>query len=153
MEAMKPADNIEPEIRIFRDFLKKRGLRHTREREAIVREILSSDEHFDVDELYIRMRKKNGQGSKASIYRTIPLLLEAGLITEVFLENGHMHYEHVYGRDHHCHLRCVKCRTIIEFADRRLQEIERDVAQKHGFITEGHKLEIMGLCSTCSKPK
>ena len=69
--------NIEPEIKLFQDFLKRRGMRHTREREAIVREILSSDEHFDVDELFIRLKKKSGV-SKASIYRTIPLLIEAG---------------------------------------------------------------------------
>ncbi|MEW5725831.1 MAG: transcriptional repressor, partial [Thermodesulfobacteriota bacterium] len=87
--------------------------------------------------------------SKASIYRTIPLLIEAGLIAEVYLENGHMHYERVYGRDHHCHLRCNNCRTIIEFHDERLSEIERDIAVKHGFRSEGHKMEITGLCAQC----
>ena len=140
---------VKQEIGVFRDFLKKRAMRHTKEREAIVREILSSEDHFDVDELFIRLKKKTGV-SKASIYRTIPLLIEAGLITEVYLENGHMHYEHVYGRDHHCHLRCNNCKKIVEFADERLEGIERDVATKYGFVCEGHKLEIQGLCSDCA---
>jgi Fur family ferric uptake transcriptional regulator len=140
---------LAPEIKLFHDFLKRRGMRHTREREAIVREILSSDEHFDVDELFIRLKKKSGV-SKASIYRTIPLLIEAGLISEVYLENGHMHYEHVYGRDHHCHLRCNHCRTIIEFTDPRLTEIEEDLARKFNFVTDGHKLEITGICPKCN---
>ena len=139
---------MEQVIRAFQEFLKKRGMRHTRERETIVREVLSSEEHFDVDELFIRLRKKSAV-SKASIYRTIPLLIEAGLITEVYLENGHMHYEHVYGRDHHCHLRCTVCRRIIEFSDPRLDELARDVARKHGFFSDGHKMEISGLCPHC----
>ena len=141
---------MEREIKIFEDFLKKRGLRRTTLRETIVREILSSDEHFDVDELFIRLRKSPALGvSKASIYRTIPLLLDAGLITEVYLENGHMHYEHVCGRGHHCHLRCVNCRAIIEFTDQRLTDIEQEVAKAHSFLSHGHKMEIMGLCPKC----
>ena len=140
---------MEPEIKIFADFIKKRGMRQTKEREAILREVLAAGDHFDVDELFIRLKKKSGV-SKASIYRTIPLLLEAGLITEVYLENGHMHYEHVYGRDHHCHLRCDHCRTIIEFADPRLGEIEKEIAARYGFQATGHKMEITGCCPKCS---
>lgn len=143
---------VEPEIQLFREFIKKKGFRNTREREAIVREIFSFQDHFDVDELYLRLKKKSGV-SKASIYRTIPLLIEAGLITEVYLEDGHMHYEHVFGRDHHCHLRCNQCRKIIEFSDRRLAEIERDVGARLGFKADGHKLEITGLCPDCAGPK
>ena len=137
-----------PELSIFQEFLKKRGMRQTREREAIIREALSSNDHFDVDELFIRLKKKDGV-SKASIYRTIPLMIEAGLLAEVYLENGHMHYEHVFGRDHHCHLRCRECKRIVEFSDNRLHDIEQEIAEKFGFDSDGHKMEIMGLCSDC----
>jgi Fur family ferric uptake transcriptional regulator len=133
----------------FRGYLKKRGLRYTREREAIVHEIFTTSDHFDVDELFVRMRKKTSRGSKASIYRTIRLLLEAGLIVEVFLEDGHMHYEPAYGRSDHCHLRCNKCRTVVEVTDPRLAQIEREIAREHGFKNLGHKLEINGLCPKC----
>ncbi len=140
---------MEPEIKIFREFLKRRGLRNTREREIIVRAIFSRYDHFDVDQLYLSLKKKGGV-SKPSIYRTIPLLIEAGLITEVFLEDGHMHYEHIYGREHHSHFRCRNCRKIVEFHDPRLDEIERELGARHGFTTEGHKMEIYGLCSSCA---
>ncbi|MFH1134591.1 MAG: transcriptional repressor [Pseudomonadota bacterium] len=143
---------MKPEIAIFQEFLKKRGMRQTREREAIIREALSTDDHFDVDELFIRLKKKDGV-SKASIYRTIPLMIEAGLLAEVYLENGHMHYEHVFGRDHHCHLRCRQCKKIIEFFDHRLGEIERDISQRFGFTGDEHKMEILGLCSECRNGK
>ncbi len=137
------------ELQIFRNLLKKKGMRHTPERESIIEEILSSTDHFDVDELFIRMKKNTGV-SKASIYRTIPLLIEAGLISEVFLEDGHMHYEPVYGRGHHCHLRCKKCRKVIEFSDSRLDEIEADIGQQFDFFPDSHRLEILGLCSSCA---
>lgn len=142
---------MNPEKNFFLDYLKRRGLRHTRERQAIVREVLSSATHFDIDEIFIRLKKKTGV-SKASIYRTIPLLIDAGLITEVYLEDGHMHYEPVYGRDRHCHLRCTKCRRFIEVTDPRLFEIEREIAELHGFKTEGHKMDILGLCPECHHP-
>lgn len=143
---------MEPEIKIFREFIRRRGMRNTREREAIIREIFSHHDHFDVDELYLRLKKKAGV-SKASIYRTIPLLIEAGLITEVFLEDGHMHYEHVYGRDHHCHLRCNQCRKIIEFSDPRLAQFEREIGERFDFVPEGHKMEIFGRCRECMGKK
>ena len=139
---------MEPEIRVFQEFLKKRSLRQTRERDAILHEVLAMGDHFDVDELYIRLKKKSAV-SRASVYRTIPLLIEAGLITEVYLENGHMHYEHVYGRDHHCHLRCNHCRRIIDVSDKRIDEVEKDIARRYGFISDGHKLDITGICPDC----
>jgi len=109
--------NQESELHIFRKYLQKKGLRYTPEREQIIKEIFSTHDHFDVDTLYLRMRQKGLQISKASIYRLIPLLIEAGLIEEVFFEDGHMHYEHIYGHEPHCHLRCIGCKRIEEFRD------------------------------------
>jgi len=143
---------MEPEVAIWREYLKKRGMRKTPEREAIVKEVLSFGEHFDVDSLWLRLKKKSGV-SKASIYRTIPLLIDVGLITEVYLENGHMHYEYVYGREHHCHLRCTNCKKTIEFSDDRLTAIEHELGAKHGFVTNGLKVEILGLCPKCNRLK
>lgn len=143
---------MEPEIKVFKEFIRQRGLRNTRERETIAREILSRQDHFDVDELYLSLKDRGGV-SKASIYRTIPLLIKAGLITEVFREDGHMHYEHIYGREHHCHLRCNNCRKVIEFSNPLLSEIEKEVGEKFGFAVTGHKLEIFGLCPECSQKK
>ncbi|MBW1708986.1 MAG: transcriptional repressor [Deltaproteobacteria bacterium] len=141
--------SMKDEIQILRELLKKRGMRNTPEREAIIEAIFSKPDHFDVDELYLRMKEKTGV-SKASIYRTIPLLIEAGLIDEVFHEDGHMHYERAYGSEHHCHLRCSKCRKIIEFYDKRISEIEKEVGEKFDFAIEGHRLEVFGLCSDCA---
>ena len=137
------------EIDLFRSFISQRGLRNTPEREEIIREIFSTHDHFDVDELYLRMREKGSKVSKASIYRNIPLIMECGLIKEVWHENGHMHYEHIYGHAHHCHIRCIRCGKVIEFVEKQLRQIEKRLAEQYDFEIVDHNLDIIGYCSEC----
>lgn len=139
------------EIDLFRSFIRRKGLRNTPEREEIIGEIFATDDHFDVDELYLRLRGKGSRVSKASIYRNIPLIMECGLIKEVWHEDGHMHYEPMYGQSHHCHLRCIKCGKVIEFVEEELQVIEKRLAEKHNFLVVDHRLDVVGYCATCRK--
>lgn len=136
------------ELDSFRAFLKSRGHRITRERESIAEAVLLNRGHFDVDELFLHLKGKIGV-SKASIYRTIPILIESGLLAAVYLEDGHMHYERVYGREHHSHLRCTACGRIFEFSVPDLPLLEKSIAEEKNFKSEGHKFEIWGLCSKC----
>ena len=140
---------MKSELEIFREFLREKGMRYTPEREIIIKEIFATHDHFDVDSLYISIRSKKGRVSKASIYRLIPLLIEANLIEEVFFDGGQMYYEHIYGHEHHCHLRCVKCRRIQEFSDQRMKDLEHDLSKRFNYQILRHKLEVMGLCSEC----
>ncbi len=138
-----------PEIEIFRDYIRHKGLRFTPEREIIVREIFEIHDHFDVDELYLRLRNKGKKLSKASIYRTIPLLIDCGLIQEVYHEDGHMHYEHIYGHEPHAHLRCLGCRRVDEFVDQRLKEIENEASERYGYRFTSFRFELIGYCPEC----
>jgi Fur family ferric uptake transcriptional regulator len=140
---------MKSEIEVFRDFVRKKGLRNTREREAIIEEIFSTHEHFDVDELYLRLKGKKKKISKPSIYRLIPYLLECGLIQEAYFEDGHLHYEHIYGHEHHCHLRCVACGKTLEFSEKSLKGLEKKLAEKYDFAVRGHKFEVVGHCPKC----
>jgi Fur family ferric uptake transcriptional regulator len=140
---------MDNEIEVFRSFIRNKGLRNTPEREVIIKEIFSKHDHFDVDELYLRLRKKRKKVSKPSIYRLIPLLLESGLIQEAYFEDGHVHYEHIYGHEHHCHLRCLNCGKTVEFGEKTIQGIENKLAKRYGFQVEGHKLEVFGYCQHC----
>ena len=142
---------MDGEIDLFRSFIKKKGLRNTPEREEIISEIFSTHDHFDIDELYLRLRNKGSKISKASIYRNIPLIMECGLIKEVWLENGHMHYEYIYGHGHHCHLRCVRCGKVIEFVEKFLEEVESRLGKENDFQIIDHRLDIIGYCSDCRK--
>jgi len=155
MAARKPAfnfQNISPDLRkeleSFQAFLKAKGHRVTRERVAIAEAVLLNRGHFDVDELYLDLKTRSGI-SKASIYRTIPLLIESGLLAAVYLENGHMHYERAYGREHHSHLRCTACGHIFEFSAPELSALEKTISEQKNFKSEGHKFEIWGHCSNC----
>lgn len=133
----------------FQEFLARKGMRLTPEREAILAEIFAEHNHFDIDELFMRLRQKGQRISRASIYRTLPLLVESGLVQEVYFEDGHLHYEHIYGHEHHCHLRCLSCRKIVEFRDEGVEEAEKRIAAAKGFAATGHRLEIYGYCSEC----
>ena len=137
------------EIDLFRRFISKRGLRNTPEREEIILEIFSSIDHFDIDELYLRLRKKGSRISKASIYRNIPLIMQCNLIREVWHEDGHMHYEPIHGQSHHCHLRCDRCGRVIEFYEEALKEIEKRLEIKYDFQILDHRLDVTGFCSHC----
>jgi Fur family ferric uptake transcriptional regulator len=140
---------MQNEIQVFREFIRNKGLRNTPEREVIIEEIFSKHDHFDVDELYLRLKKKHKKVSKPSIYRILPLLLESGLIQEAYFENGHLHYEHIYGHDHHCHLRCMNCGKTIEFNEKSIIAIEKRLADQYDFQVEGHKFEVFGYCQKC----
>ena len=137
------------EIKAFRSFISNNGLRNTPEREEIIREIFSRPDHFDVDELYLRLRNTGSRVSKASIYRNIPLIMECGLIKEVWHEDGHMHYEPIYGQAHHCHLRCLGCGKVIEFVEEDLKDMQERLAKKHDFDIVDHRLDVVGYCSEC----
>lgn len=134
---------------IFKDFLKNKGLKLTKEREAIIGEIYSLHGHFDPDELLVRLRKKGSRVSKASIYRTIPLLIESGLIEEVIKVDKHAHYEHTYGHGHHDHMICMKCGKVIEFHSNSLEALQEKVCRDNGFSGKSHTLEIKGYCRKC----
>ena len=138
-------------IQKFREYIKEKGLRNTPERETIIDEIFAIHDHFDVDELFLRLRNKKKRVSKASLYRTIPLLIDSGLIKEVYFEEGHLHYEHIYGRTHHCHLRCISCGRIIEFADDEIGAIQSRIGKKYDFAITAHRFELQGYCPQCAQ--
>jgi Fur family ferric uptake transcriptional regulator len=135
-------------IQKFREYIKEKGMRNTPERETIIEEIFAIHDHFDVDELFLRLRNKKKRISKASLYRTIPLLID---IKEVYFENGHLHYEHIYGHKHHCHLRCVSCGRIVEFADDAIRTIQTRIGKKYGFAITTHRFELLGYCPQCTQ--
>ena len=141
---------VRPPLEIFRKYIKKKGLRNTPERETIIREIFSIHDHFDVDSLFFRMKDQRRKISKASIYRTIPLLIESGLIKDVFFEDGHLHYEPIYGHGHHCHLRCIHCGKVIEFVEEKMNAIIDRLSRTHNFNILNYRLDFTGYCSECS---
>ena len=134
----------------FAKYLGEQGLKMTPERERILEEIFVTEGHFEADELAYRLRGKGEKISKATVYRTLPLLVKAGLIKEVIHGEKHLHYEHVHdGEGHHDHLICLKCGKIIEFEEPALRKIEKQICQRNHFRTKKLLFEIYGYCQTC----
>jgi len=137
----------------IRYYLKEKGLKFTPEREAILETVFSLHRHFDVEELYDILRVNSKNISRATIYRTIPLLIESHLIQETMHCTGNTKYEHVYGHEHHDHIICIKCGSIIEFCDDRIENLQEEICKKFKFKAVEHRLGIKGYCIECQKKK
>lgn len=135
----------------FSDFLQQQGLKLTSEREALVREIFSIHYHFEADELLFKMKQNNTKISRATVYRTLELLVKSGLVRRVHLGEDHYHYEHVSGNSHHDHLICTTCGAVIEFHDEDLERRQREICERKKFTPTFHNLQILGLCDACRR--
>jgi len=133
----------------FQNFLKQQGLKWTPERKKVFQEASAMEGHFEAEELAYRLRKKGNRISKATVYRTLPLLVRAGLIKEVIHGERHQHYEHIHEESLHDHLICLKCGKIVEFEEESLKEIERKVCAKYQFQPQKILIEIYGYCKKC----
>src|SRR5918997_2929381 len=116
----------------FREFLEIRGEKLTEPRRILVRHIFASHKHFDADELVADLRAAGRQVSRSTVYRTLRLLVEAGLLRELRLTNRTA-YEHDYGYPSHDHLHCTECNAIIEFRNDAIRELSEQVGREHGF--------------------
>ncbi len=126
------------------------GVKHTAQREAIVREFLATKEHVSIDELLRRVRLTHPSVGYATVYRTLRLLKEIGIADERHFGDGKALYEPI-GEHHHDHLICTRCGKIVEFENDAIETLQLGVAREHGFVISGHKMELYGLCSDCQK--
>lgn len=137
-------EDIGPALELFRDFLRGKDLKVTRQREVLVRRIFEREEHFSAETLeeYVK-----GDGiSKATIYRTLQLLTECELIAEVALEDDRRYYEHTYGHDPHDHIVCSDCKKVFEFDGAPVARLMERTAAELGFKPVGHRFRIEATC-------
>ena len=130
-------------------WIAQRGLKATRQRDAIVDAFFSQDGHLSVEELLDRVQVRDPSIGAATVYRTMKILTDAGLASARHFEGGETRYEAALDRHHHDHLICTSCRKIIEFENERIEELQDRVAEEHGFTVTHHKLELYGLCRAC----
>lgn len=140
---------MESAINRLKRFEKAAGQRHTQEREAIVRAVFESEGHFRVDDLLGRLKEKGCKVSRATVYRTIPLLLWSGIIREAARTASEIYYEHAFRHRHHDHLVCEFCGRTVEFYDEEIETLQVSVAEKYDFELTGHVLELLGICGKC----
>jgi Fur family ferric uptake transcriptional regulator len=130
-------------------YIKKMGGRLTPSRLLILKEIYRRHDHFDAEALCSELQKTHKSVSLASIYRTLPLLLDAGLIREIKTNNKKKLYEHVLGHHHHEHMICEECGKIIEFGDNPLERNIHQICERKRFLPKSHQIIITGICKEC----
>ena len=140
---------------ILKNYCRENALRYTPEREVIADEIYKNEGHFDVDHLFFQIRSNHPKLklAKASIYRNIPHLINAGLIRESFHNEGQTYYEHTLGHTHHDHMKCLNCGKIFEFFSQDIDKIQQSICNKKGFILVDHTHILLGYCKKCSTTK
>ena len=137
-------------LRLFGRYLKEQGLPLTHQREVVAHVLFSADAHLSADGVEEELRRRGERIGKATIYRTLDLLVKSNLVEEFDFGEGFKRYEHRLRRDPgHQHLICQGCGKVAEFSIPELPAIEARVARETGFRPQRHRLEIHGLCADC----
>jgi len=156
IESIPPLSNAElaamaPLCSVFRRFLKSKNLKYTPERADVLDAVIEREGMFDVDELLIDLRKRGHRASRATVYRTIRLLQEAGIITQTLFDPKLSRYRLVYGKEPRDYIVCVRTGAVIEFTDNRLSKLRDQICREHGWQPVAHRFQIYAICPDGSK--
>lgn len=144
--------DIVPFVRLFGRYLREHGLPVTQQREAVAEVVFASTEHLSVDDIELRLREAGHRIGKATIYRTLDLLVRSQLAEEHDFGQGFKRYENrLSAQPVHEHLICLECGRVLEFRSPEVLEIERRMSAELGFKPARHRLDIYGLCRECQE--
>lgn len=158
---MDPTEPIIPNVAVadkdtakqkFIEFLEGKNLRMTSQRQAIIDAVFGTEEHFTAEQLLEWAREKDKSVSRATVYRSLPLLIESGLVQELDLGKDYKYYDPNYSdHPHHNHIICQDCEKIVEFEDEDLEKLEAEISNKLGFSLRTQKLQISASCDKLKK--
>lgn len=156
---MSQQENLEEVREIFSNYLEKKKYRKTPERFTILEEVYARDDHFDAEMLYLQIKNKSHNISRATVYNTLNLLLDCDLVTKHQFGKNVGSFEKAYGYKQHDHLVCRYCNEVYEFCDPRIQQIQNMIGNLLNFTIEDHSLTLYGRpnvdesgnCEKCSQ--
>ncbi|HEY6549417.1 MAG TPA: transcriptional repressor [Vicinamibacteria bacterium] len=137
------------EKEVLNAYLLKNHLKRSEQREAILDAFLRAEKHVSVDDLLNIVQKRHPDIGRTTVYRTLKLLQEAGLASELPLD-GESRFEPDYKRAHHDHFICKSCGDIFEFSSPEIERLQDEAANEIGFVIQGHRHQIFGLCRPCA---
>src|SRR5438309_4972924 len=136
---------------ILHRHLKDIGLKQTAQRDTILRTFLETRDHLSTEELHRLVQKKDAGIGYTTVYRTLKLLAECGLASEVAFHDGIARYEHQYNRRSHHHMVCTECGSSVEFFSQEVGQLEQEIGRKYNYSTTRHTFQIYGICEECGK--
>ena len=134
----------------FRGYLHSRGIRYTTARRRVLDVVLELHEHFEAEQVLYLLREHGWNVGKATVYRTLPLLVDCGILKQVRFDVKRAHYELAFGEGPHDHMVCQRCGRIVEFASGEVLELRNRIARRHHFHVVSHRFQLSGLCWECS---
>jgi Fur family ferric uptake transcriptional regulator len=138
--------------RRFSEFLAQKNLRMTAQRQAIIDSAFNTEKHFTAEQLLEWSRKKDASVSRATVYRTLPLLTESGLVREMDFGKDYKFYDPNYAaHPNHNHIICQDCEKIVEFESEKIEKIENEISHRLGFSVKTHRLQITATCQELKK--
>jgi Fur family ferric uptake transcriptional regulator len=138
--------------RKFMTFLEGKQLRVTAQRRAIIETVFETEEHFTAEQLLDWSRQRDKSVSRATVYRTLPLLTESGLVREMDFGKDYKFYDPNYAaHPNHNHIICQDCDKIVEFESDKIARIEDEISHKLGFLVKTQRLQITASCEEFKK--
>jgi Fur family ferric uptake transcriptional regulator len=139
-------------VHLFRRYLREQGLPVTQQRESIAEVVFTTSGHLSVEEIEEKLKERNERIGKATIYRTLEMLVKSGLVEEHDFGEGFKRYEHLFGQKPvREHLICTECGNVSEIHSSELVRVQEEEARRHGFLPGRYRLQIYGLCAACQK--
>ena len=136
-------------MQILKETLQKEGLRYTQQRQEIWNELCSSDEHRDAEEIFFTLRKRGLNISRATVYRTIDVLVKNKLIDKLDIGDGRARFEYNEKYLHHDHLICTRCGKIVEFYNDEIEDLQNKIAKQYNFKLLDNSHQLFGICEDC----
>ena len=143
--AATPGPVMAPLCSVFRRFLRTKGLKYTVERADVLDAIIARDGLFEVEELLLSMRQRGHRVSKATLYRTIKLLQDAGIITQALFDSKQAHYQLIYGKEPRDYMVCMKTGRLVEFQSAELTALRDRICRQLGWSPVGHRFQIYAV--------
>ena len=137
------------QLKSIEEFMRSRGLKLAAPRRRVVEKLLAVKGHVAADDLIDQLRKDKTPVSKATVYRTLALVSQSGLIDGHYFDKGKRLYEPMVGRAHHDHMYCIACGKVIEFEDEAIERIQDEIVRRYRFTPVYHSHKIFGYCSGC----
>ena len=133
----------------FKENLREDGLKFTPQRLAILEEIINNESHRECEEIYLALKKRGSNVSRATVYRTMDILVKNGFARKLEFGDGRARYEGKVNIPHHDHLVCTSCGNIVEFLNQDIEDLQEQIAKHYQFKLQRHIHQLFGICKKC----